>query len=238
MTDQELDRIMERVLIDSLKLDWEKAAQEEIPFKPSSQHQRQMRVMLANPLKWVRRRERPVWKRWIQRVAVILLVAAICFGSLMAFSPTARAAVLRWVTEWYDTHITYRYEGESLSEEMPHYDFTALPEGYVEDSRVELPNYTRIVYVNSEDGTWIWLRYIYMRQGSVSDFLTENAEVIPVTVNGLAGQLFLNKNPEHGDSTVTWIDPDKNLQFAVDAYFDKEGMLRLAESVSLIETEK
>ena len=59
MTDQELDRIMERVLIDSLKLDWEKAAQEEIPFEPSSQHQRQMRAMLANPLRWVRRRERP-----------------------------------------------------------------------------------------------------------------------------------------------------------------------------------
>ena len=146
--------------------------------------------------------------------------------------------MLRWVTEWYDTHVTYRYGGEPISGEMPRYEFAALPKGYVESDRVEWPNYIRTVYVNPEDNTWIWLSYVYMEQGSASDFFTENAEIIPVTVNGFDGQLFLNKNPEHGDSTVTWIDPDKNLQFHVDAYFNMEDLLRLAESVCLIETEK
>ena len=47
--------------------------------------------------------------------AVILLVFSLSLGSLMAVSPTVRAAVIRWVTEWYETHITYRYSGEQIT---------------------------------------------------------------------------------------------------------------------------
>lgn len=48
MTDQELDRIMRRVLIDSMKL--EEDVEDNGPvFEPSLRHRRRMRAMLANP---------------------------------------------------------------------------------------------------------------------------------------------------------------------------------------------
>lgn len=242
MTDQELDTLMRRVLLDSLKLNLEGATGNELSFEPTPRYQRQMTAMLADPLKWARKRARPIWKKVIQKVAVILLVFSLSLGSLMAVSPTVRAAVIRWVTEWYETHITYRYSGEQITDEMPQYEITDLPEGYVEakGERVEWPSYVSIIYRNQSDDNaqWIYLRYIYMQQGTISNFEIENADVQPVTVNGLDGQLYLARNPEQSDSTITWIDPDKNILFAVDAALDANDILHIAESVSLMKTEK
>ena len=240
MTDQELDTLMRRVLLDSLKLDAESTASGELAFEPTPRYQRQMAAMVKDPLKWERRRARPLWKNVVQKAAVILLVFSLSLGSLMAVSPTVRAAVVRWVTEWYETHVVYRFSGEQLSGEMPQYEITDLPEGYVEDERVDWPTYISIIYrkANDENAPWIYLRYVYMQQGTVNNIGTEGADIIPVTVNGIEGQLYLARNPDESDSTITWIDPDKNIAFVVDAALDADSILHIAESVSLVKTEK
>lgn len=240
MTDQELDTLMRRVLLDSLKLDAESTASGELVFEPTPRYQRQMAAMVKDPLKWERRRARPLWKNVAQKAAVILLVFSLSLGSLMAVSPTVRAAVVRWVTEWYETHVVYRFSGEQLSGEMPKYEITNLPEGYVEDERADWPTYISIIYrkANDENAPWIYLRYVYMQQGTVNNIGTEGADIIPVTVNGIEGQLYLARNPDESDSTITWIDPDKNIAFIVDAALDADSILHIAESVSLVKTEK
>ena len=162
--------------------------------------------MLANPLKWARKRARPLWKNVAQKAAVILLVFSLSLGSLMAVSPTVRAAVVRWVVEWYETHVTYRYSGEQLSGEMPRYEITDLPEGYAEDEskRIEWPEYISFTYYNpnKENDQGIIFDYTYMSQGGAADFLIEDAEVFSVTVNGLKGQLFLAEDWENRRSTL------------------------------------
>ena len=105
MTDRELDRMMQHVLLDAIKRDCEKETDDVPAFKPTHHYQRQMAEMLKDPLKWERRRARPLWKNVAQKAAVILLVFSLSLGSLMAVSPTVRAAVVRWVTEWYETYI-------------------------------------------------------------------------------------------------------------------------------------
>ena len=84
MTDQELDTLMRRVLLDSLKLDAESTASGELAFEPTPRYQRQMAAMVKDPLKWERRRARPLWKNVAQKAAVILLVFSLSLGSLMA----------------------------------------------------------------------------------------------------------------------------------------------------------
>ena len=49
-----------------------------------------------------------------------------------------------------------------------------------------------------------------MQEGATSDFAMESAEIIPVTVNGLDGQLFLEENWKKQQSTVTCIDISSN----------------------------
>ena len=73
--------------------------------------------MMSDPEKWLRGRTRPVWQKVMQWVAVFILVVLINFGAVMAFSPTARAAVLQWIVEWYETYISFQYFGETKPEE-------------------------------------------------------------------------------------------------------------------------
>lgn len=237
MTDQELDTLMQRVLLDSLKLDWDERKKPQPPFVASLRYQREVRYMLADPLAWAQKWEKPIWKRAVQRVAVILLVIFLGFSGLMTSSPTVRAAVLQWVTEWYETHIIYRYAGATITETMPQYEITELPEGYaeVESKRIEEPNYIDIVYRNDITGKTIHLEYVYMQQGSASSFITSNFEICPVTVNGMDGQLFLPEDWEKERSAITWFDLNRDLQFTVHAHLDKTDILRIAESVSLLE---
>ena len=238
MTDRELDRMMQHVLLDAIKRDCEKETDDVPAFKPTRHYQRQIAAMVKDPLKWERRRARPLWKNVVQKAAVILLVFSLSLGSLMAVSPTVRAAVVRWVTEWYETHIVYKYSGEQITGEMPQYEITDLPEGYIEDERVNWPSYVSVVYQNKDTDKTIYLDCTFMQQGSASDYVTDGVEVVPVTVNGLSGQLFLTDDWENKWNTITWIDAERNLQFEIDANVNRDVILHMAESVSLVKTEK
>lgn len=79
MTEQELDLFMRNVLLDAIAMD-EETQIETIPYTPSLHHQKQIKAMLKNPLRWARDRKQPVWKRALKRVAVILLVISLAFG--------------------------------------------------------------------------------------------------------------------------------------------------------------
>lgn len=235
MTDSELDALMQRVLLDSLRLDWEKEAEPEPTFVPSAHYKRQVVRMLADPLAWERKRAIPIWKKIARQIAVILLIISIGFGSLLAVSPTVRAAFLQWVTEWYENHITYKYTGADMAGAMPQYEITELPEGYAEgeSERTEWPGQVEVVYSNKETGQTIYLDYIQMRQGGAADFVVEDVEIIPVMVIGLDGQLFWRSDWKNKWNTITWIDPDSGLQFSIDASLGKVDILNIAESVSL-----
>ena len=236
MTDQELDTLMRRVLLDSLKLDAESTASGELAFEPTARYQRQMAAMLSDPLKWERRWARPLWKNVVQKAAVILLVFSLSLGSLMAVSPTVRAAVVRWVTEWYATHIVYRYSGEDISGEMPQYEISGLPQDYTEIIRDVYEASVSVVY-ESPSGDMICFDYTYMQQGAANIIAPGDDEILDVIVNGIQGQFFLSHDPADA-KTITWIDANSNLQFVVKAFCSETDILHMAESVSLVKTEK
>ena len=242
MTDQKLDKMMRRVLLDSLQQDEASVEQEVEPFVASRKHQRQIKEMLKDPLKWLRNKTKPIWKLVAQKVAVILLVASVGLGSLMAVSPTVRATVIRWVTEWYETHITYWFTGNDISEEMPQYIIVDIPNGYEEiaGERIEESNYVEKVYRSSSDYSTqdIYFDYTYMQQGSGADYDAVDREVVQVTVNGAEGYLFVADDVENMWSTLVWIDEAENLQFSIDAAMEKKDILHMAESIKLVELPK
>lgn len=237
MTEQELDLFMRNVLLDAIALD-EEANTETIPYTPSLYHQRQIKAMLKSPLRWARDRKQPVWKRALKRVAVILLVISLAFGSLMVISPTARATFIRWVTEWYETHIVFRYAGDDVQGKMPQYEIGELPDGFSEIPQKGFCTAGMSVhYYEDKDGEAIVLRYIYMQQGSMSGVDTENSDIISVSVNGCDGYLIIPK--EAGcNNTITWSDAESNLHFTIDAPLGETDILHMAESVSLVEVTK
>lgn len=237
MTDQELDAMMKRILVDSINLDREDMERGgTLAFQPSARHQRQIRLMLKDPLGWAQKKARPIWKTIAQRAAVVLLIISLGFGTVMVSSPAARAAFVRWITEWYDTHMIYRFAGENLSGEMPQFEITELPEGFVETKRTELPRMTSVTYEN-EAGDIISLSYVYMSQGGASAFETENSDVYDIEVNHMKGLFFKNRVSENFN-TIAWIDTEQNIQFDISSSFNYMDMLHMAESTFLVKMTK
>ena len=159
-------------------------------------------------------------------------------GSVMLASPTARATIVRWVTEWYETHIVFRYAGEDAQGETSQYELGELPEGFVENPERQFigAGMTSHFYENEKKEV-ILFKYAYMQQGALSSVDAENANVIPVFVNNCEGLLVIPKE-EDSNSTLMWFDPERNLQFTLDAPLGQEDILHMAESVYLVETTK
>lgn len=229
MTDLELDKTLQRVLLDALKLDEHQESITTPPFTPSSQHLRKMRSMCNDPIKWLHKLERPVWRRVLHHVAMILLVISIGFGSVMITVPSVRAAVIRWVTEWYETHIVYRYSGESTPDGLSEYEITALPDGFAETARDTLPNITDVTY-EDKAGNIISFVYTSTVQGGASAFYTDDSIVIDVSIAGMNGQFFKSKTLGKFN-TITWINRDHNIQFSISGIWGQAELLRMAESV-------
>ena len=237
MTDQELDAVMKRILVDSIKLDCDAEKKDgTLTFHPSTQYQRQMRLMLKDPLGWSRKKAWPMWKNIAQKVAMVLLIISLGFATLMIGSPTAWAIFVRWITEWHETYIGYQYSGDTISGEMPQYGITELPEGFVESNRTELPRMMSITYENTA-GDVISFGYIFIAQGGASNFDIEDVDIYDIEVNHMRGQFFESRVPGRFN-TITWIDTEQNIQFDISTTSSYADILRLAESVSLLKMTK
>ncbi len=228
MTDAEIDRLMYKVLIDAIALDTENSDSPEDTFQPSRRHSEQMRLMLKNPLRWAKNRKRTPWQKAGRLVAVILLFISLSFGLVMLFSAPARAAVERWIVEWWQTHIVYRYYEESEGA-LPRYELTGLPEEFTELERMETPTFTAITYGNN-DSERISFSYTVMTQGGATVFVPNGDSVSEVTVGKGQGRLFIPQDPE-SLTKLTWVDDEADIQFTIAADLDEPDMVRLAEGI-------
>lgn len=232
MIDSSDDRLIQNILLDAAAEEYaaELASTEEVVTSP--QFQRQMKKMLANPNAWAKQRKRPLWKKCLTRVAMLLLVCSITLGTMMAISPNVRATVIRWVIEWYDTHISYRFFGESSSDEMPSYDITKLPTGYKKAKEIREIMDTVIILYENEDDAMIYFKYSLMRDGIVLDVSTENMEIYEINVHNCFGHFYKSTDPQQSNALV-WFDEHEKIKFVIDGFYDKDTLLEMAESVSL-----
>ena len=227
MTDVEMDRLMCRVLTDAIALDAERARDADVAFLPSGRHSAQMQRMLKNPLRWARNRNRRTSKKTVRWAAAVLLFIALSFSLVMLFSEPARAAFDRWVAEWYQTHIVYRYSGSA--ESLPRYELTRIPEGFTELERMEEPAFTDVLYGN-EAGGLIDFYYTAMAQGGASVFVPNGNTVSELKVGKARGLLLIPQDPK-SMKTLTWIHDRDGVQFTIAADLEASDMIRLAESI-------
>ena len=126
-----------------------------------------------------------------------------------------------------------------MTGKIPQYTITDLPDGYFEDSEQNISedDFACKVYYNEESDRSIYFDYAYMQQGTAWTYVTADTENIAVTVNGLKGEMFLTDDWGNTRNTITWFDPQTNIQFSLNANFNKDDILHIAESVSLVKTE-
>lgn len=96
----------------------------------SPRYRRERMQLLADPFRWAKRKGRPLWKRTAQAAACAALVCAVALGSLMAVSPTVRAAVLNWLREISGGMVTYTSVKSGKTAQPQDWRLTWVPEGW------------------------------------------------------------------------------------------------------------
>lgn len=232
MTEREMDAVMRQALLDAIALEWADTEGSE-PQRGSARYERSLAAMCRDPLKWCRRRTRPVWKKVLQTAAMFALVCALALGSLLAVSPTARAIVRRWFVAQTDSQLSYTFDSQSLNgAEIPRYVLTTIPDGYELEEVVELSTLISYVYYDSNQ-QWLSFTYLYMQDGSEANYDISNVTIKPVSVNGCSGYLLLSNDIKNISSAIVWVDESQSIQFTIHAHLPAEGLLALAESVEL-----
>ena len=101
---------LKNILLDAAAKEFEEELCEKEPVAVSDRFRWQMLHMLSNPNKWAKEQHQgSAWTRCLQGVAVFFLICSVAVGSIMVVSPTARAAIITWVTEWYESSVIYRF---------------------------------------------------------------------------------------------------------------------------------
>lgn len=235
MTDQELDQMMRRALLDAAAQEAEALPQE--PPELSPRHGRSMRAMLRDPLAWARSRRRPALHTAARHAAAVLLVLVLSAAVLVTVSPQVRADITRWVAEQTGNVLDFQFRGDSPTQPIPQYQITALPEGYVETERTTNDWITHVEYTCA-DKNRITFSYVYMHDGASTGFsLSDGDKVQDVTVGKLPGKLILGQGPEARNALI-WIDSAQNLQFSIIADVDESVIIAMAESISLCDPTK
>lgn len=235
MTDQELDQMLRRALLDAAAQEAEALPQE--PPELSPRHGRSMRAMLRDPLAWARSRRRPALRTAARHAAAVLLVLVLSAAVLVTVSPQVQADITRWVAEQTGNVLDFQFCGDSPAQPIPQYQITALPEGYVETERTTNDWITHVEYTCA-DKNWITFSYVYMHDGASTGFsLSDGDKVQDVTVGNLPGKLILAQDPEVKNALI-WIDSAQNLQFSIIADVDESVIIAMAESISLCDPTK
>lgn len=169
----------------------------------------------------------------VKRAACILLAFVLVGGSLLAASPTVRAAALGWLRESYGTVSMYLFQEKAPGGELGTYRLSEVPEGYALWSESQSEDDGHITYVNDNEQ---FLRLVYLRQpknGAVALAIDEMAlfEISRVSVRGTIGDYYLCKDGSRGNAIV-W--EENEILFSISGFFQKEQLADLANCINLV----
>lgn len=182
----------------------------------------------------IRRTKHPVRHKILQRAASIALVIFLGFITLLAVSPTVRAAVFGWVKEQYENFATYYYDGDLQDTPDPMmYELGYLPAGFEEVHRNVSPSETSIYYADSVSGNVMSFTYTHEHGANTYNVKKENTTMEKVYINGHSGDFYLHTDSAESNVLV-WFDNDTNTLFRITAFMTKDEIMQLAEMVVIV----
>lgn len=238
MTEGQENELLRDILLDAAAEEFAPEFSSAEQVETSPKFQKSMQSLLADPKKWAERRQRPVWKRAAKMVATIALIGILSLGMLMLISPKVYAAVVNWVTEWYDTYIMYRFSGEHMASDLPQYQLSYIPEGYCREAKVistpdDYSRTTSMRFMARSGNHRLLFEYGPMESGGSLAIELENMSVSDISINGNRGHLY-SSTVATQSSAITWFDAESNTCFFLDGYLSDDELIYTAQNVILI----
>lgn len=175
-----------------------------------------------------------VRRQTMRRLVAAVLAVVIALSALVLSNPQARAAVFSWVRKVFGYRTTYVLpEKEHMA--LPEYVPQWLPEGFevVFSNKMEHSKIT--AYFNPEQGYGGFSFAYEVATGearvtadtSGGDYTQEI-----VSINGMYGELFVEKNGAAGNILI-WIDEPQQVILSLHGFLSPQDMMHIAENVKL-----
>ena len=183
----------------------------------------------------IKKNNHPQLKRVLRMAASFALVILVAGGSVMALSPTARAAVMGWLFGQDGTTFSYTSLGEKSESDVYYkYELPQIPEGYYLWQEIVDESQSIMLYAEEKTG------HLLKVTGSANDgtgamfLLTTTDEKSTVQIGDITADFYQSSTAD-SSSGLAWIDPDTDYLICLDGFFSKEELIDMAES--LVKTE-
>ena len=180
--------------------------------------------------------------RYIRSAAAACLVIALILTTLIVTNTFADEMGLRWRVRYRENEVTWLFkDGMEQEGELPNYEPTWLPEGYVWDRSYDGIVRDRMTSYKNLDEDQSWIHFSYMQITDKETYhlgsLDEGTyEAESVEINGMPGELYtFVDEPDSG--YLLWIDKRGCIVFLLDFDSGVEDAIKIAESVTQIEEE-
>ena len=179
----------------------------------------------------IKKNNHPQLNRVLRMAASFALVILVASGSVMALSPTARAAVMGWLFGQDGTTFSYTSMGEESESDVYYkYDLAEIPEGYFLWQEIVDESQSIMLYAEEETG------HLLKVTGSPNDgnramyLVTTSEEKSTVQIGDITADFYLSESDDVS-SGLAWIDPDTDYLICLDGFFSKEELIEMAQSL-------
>ena len=186
----------------------------------------------------IKKNNHPQLKRVLRMAASFALVILVASGSVMALSPTARAAVMGWLFGQDGTTFSYTSMGkESESDVYYKYELPQIPEGYYLWQEIVDESQSIMLYAEEETGHLLKITATPNDGNRAMYLVTTSEEKSTVQIGDITADFYLSES-EDVSSGLAWVDPENDYLICLDGFFSKEELIEMAESLVKMENPK
>ena len=179
----------------------------------------------------IKKNNHPQLNRMLRMAASFALVILVAGGSVMALSPTARAAVIGWLFGQDGTTFSYTsMGGESESDVYYKYDLAEIPEGYFLWQEIVDEDQCIILYGEEETGHLLKITATPNDGNRAIYLVTTSEEKSTVQIGDITADFYQSSTAD-SSSGLAWIDPDTDYLICLDGFFSKEELIEMAQSL-------
>ena len=179
----------------------------------------------------IKKNSHPQRKRVLRMAASFALVILLTGGSVMALSPTARAAVMGWLFGQDGTTFSYTSMGEASESDVYYkYELPQIPEGYFLWQEIVDESQSIMLYAEEETGHLLKVTGSPNNGTGAMFLLTTTDEKSTVQIGDITADFYQSSTAD-SSSGLAWIDPDTDYLICLDGFFSKEELIEMAQSL-------
>mgnify|MGYP003294097644 CR=1 FL=1 len=177
----------------------------------------------------IRKSHHPIFYRTLRTVASIVLVILIGFGSTLAVSAEAREIVFSWVKQQYENFYEYFFEGDVTPTESRRYQTGWMPDGCEFVTSYETAGGEVYIFTDEKDTL---IQFSYTSNPDNETLFIDGVGYFKeeAIINGRIGDFYIAQSNDKTNGLI-WTDETETVLFFVSGNYDKETLVKIAESV-------